>query len=252
MSEDFYLPRLLAQWNPTRGVWETGQMDLLSGLSELYSATWPSSGMTRNGVAYERPTPVLPTVGTASSSSPNLNTPTVEDAGRAGSQEWANRWAAGESVPTTQQRLRTQVLMLPTPMASDKGTAGDYRSPGYRPTLTQAIFANDPLLPTPNTSSGTGAGAHGTGGPNLQTVLLPTPVALEGTKGTTTQSSATKGLTGQVWLTNVAHDLALLNGESIAPPSNAGKRSQDDELPPPPEETEEMAVIAFPRSLLNG
>jgi hypothetical protein len=222
MSEDFYLPRLLAQWNPTRGVWETGQMDLLSGLSELYSATWPSSGMTRNGVAYERPTPVLPTVGTASSSSPNLNTPTVEDAGRAGSQEWANRWAAGESVPTTQQRLRTQVLMLPTPMASDKGTAGDYRSPGYRPTLTQAIFANDPLLPTPNTSSGTGAGAHGTGGPNLQTVLLPTPAAND--SGNTPENHLRKKPGRQVvtsLMVLVDHGL-ISTGGRIIPPSPGG------------------------------
>ena len=39
-----------------------------------------------------------------------MNTPTVEDAGRAGSQEWADKWAAGETIPQTQQRLRTQVL----------------------------------------------------------------------------------------------------------------------------------------------
>lgn len=38
-------------------------------------------------------------------------TPTVEDAGRAGSQEWAERWAKGETPPTSHQRLRTQVMM---------------------------------------------------------------------------------------------------------------------------------------------
>ncbi len=48
-----------------------------------------------------------------------LLTPTVEDAGRAGSAEWAARWAAGEVIPETQQRLRTQVLMLPKPRATD-------------------------------------------------------------------------------------------------------------------------------------
>jgi hypothetical protein len=86
MSVDSFLPWRLAQWNPTRGVWETGQHDLLSGLSELYSETWPTSGMTRGGVAYELPTPALPTGGSVSSSLPTpraslLPTPAANDSG---------------------------------------------------------------------------------------------------------------------------------------------------------------------------
>lgn len=41
-----------------------------------------------------------------------LQTPTVEDAGRTGSADWAARWASGGVIPETQQRLRTQVLMV--------------------------------------------------------------------------------------------------------------------------------------------
>jgi len=51
--------------------------------------------------------------------------PTVEDAGRMGSPEWAARWASGEAIPETQQRLRTQVLATwSTPMASDYKSRG--------------------------------------------------------------------------------------------------------------------------------
>lgn len=50
----------------------------------------------------------------------NWLSPTVEDAGRMGSPEWAARWASGEVIPETQQRLRTQVLgEWSTPTAHD-------------------------------------------------------------------------------------------------------------------------------------
>jgi hypothetical protein len=42
--------------------------------------------------------------------------------------------------------------------------------------------------------------------------LFPTPVASEGRKATAAQGSEEKALTGQVWLTNIAHDLATENG----------------------------------------
>jgi DNA (cytosine-5)-methyltransferase 1 len=42
--------------------------------------------------------------------------------------------------------------------------------------------------------------------------LFPTPVASEGVKATAAQGSEEKKLTGQVWLTNIAHDLATENG----------------------------------------
>jgi hypothetical protein len=47
----------LGTWNRTRGIWETEAQDLLSEHSEPYSETWPTSGMTRTGQAYELPTP---------------------------------------------------------------------------------------------------------------------------------------------------------------------------------------------------
>jgi hypothetical protein len=58
-----------------------------------------------------------PTAESDCSSSGGWNTPTVEDSTRAGSPEWAARWANGETIPETQQRLRTQIHW-PTPDAA--------------------------------------------------------------------------------------------------------------------------------------
>jgi len=44
---------------------------------------------------------------------------------------------------------------------------------------------------------------------------LPTPVASEGTKAATTQGSARRLETGQVFLTNVIHDVAVQNGNRV-------------------------------------
>ena len=76
-----------ATWNPTRGVWETSQLDL-SGQPAPYSAIWPTCGMTRNGSAYQRPLSALLTPGFASSSSRTaktlFRTPLATDSTRGG------------------------------------------------------------------------------------------------------------------------------------------------------------------------
>jgi len=72
-------------WNPTRGIWETSQLDLY-GLLAPYSAIWPTSGTTRAGSAYPLPTSAHPTPAFASSSSPAalFRTPLASDAARGG------------------------------------------------------------------------------------------------------------------------------------------------------------------------
>ncbi|HLP97622.1 MAG TPA: hypothetical protein VK149_04175 [Sideroxyarcus sp.] len=66
----------IATWNHARGVWETSQVNLLCGHSELYSETWPTSGMTRAGKAYVLPRQVHRINASEFSSLP---TPTVSD-----------------------------------------------------------------------------------------------------------------------------------------------------------------------------
>ena len=86
------MPTLLASWNPERDIWEVGQMDLLSGRLAVFSETWPASGMTRNGVAFELPTWVPPTDDTEYSWLP---TPAARDGAPRGSQSPEKRRAGG-------------------------------------------------------------------------------------------------------------------------------------------------------------
>lgn len=132
--------RHIATWNRARGVWETVEKSLLCEHSALYSETWPASGMTRGGRAYELPTSVLPTADPGSSSL--LPTPTASEATGAG---YTNRVNGGG------RNLRTEVALLPTPLASDgeksgpnqRGGAGDLR-------LASALH----LLPTVRAQNG--------------------------------------------------------------------------------------------------
>jgi hypothetical protein len=87
---------------------------------------------------------------------------------------------------------------------------------------------SDNLLPTPTTQDTSGT-CRDHGGDLLHEIicgcpraerkpdLFPTPVASEGVKATAAQGSEEKSLTGQVWLTNIAHDLATENGLPTPP-----------------------------------
>ena len=66
----------IATWNPERDLWETSQMDLFSGLSDVFSATLPTSGTMRNGQLFERQTLVRPT---GENECSLLPTPTASD-----------------------------------------------------------------------------------------------------------------------------------------------------------------------------
>lgn len=128
--------RLIGRWNRARGVWETDAMDLLSEHSEPFSATWPSSGTTRSGVAYELPMPALPTAGTASSSSPVLATPLTTSA---------------DGVQTLERQIGGRGALLKTPTAQLAENGGSQhpdkrRAGGHGPTLADEV---EHLLPTP-------------------------------------------------------------------------------------------------------
>ena len=92
------MPKPIAQWNPARDVWETDELTFC-GHSAVYSETFPSSGMTRSGVAYALPTWAPPTDGSASSSSLGtlllFKTPTSQLAVNGGSQHPEKRKEGG-------------------------------------------------------------------------------------------------------------------------------------------------------------
>ncbi len=74
----------MATWNPDRQVWETSQADLFSEQLEPYSETFPTAGSMRSGRLWRRPTSAPATAAGGCSSSPGLPTPKASDCGTAG------------------------------------------------------------------------------------------------------------------------------------------------------------------------
>ena len=103
------MPTPIATWNPTRDCWEnTQQASLFSERLDVFWETWPTSGMTRNGVACERPTWAPATSDSACSSSPGVETlpltPTAQLAVNGGSQPMEKRKAGGHG-PTLADQI---------------------------------------------------------------------------------------------------------------------------------------------------
>ena len=201
----------LAIWNPERDCWETGVEDIF-GHSDVYSETWPTSGMTRNGVAYALPTWEPPTTASGCSSSPPaemFRTPAAAEAeGGALSPERAR-------VENRTLRLTGQILdmvapdqmsdawrALPTPRASD-GTKGGPNQRGSAGDLMLPSAVH--LLPTP-----TAQDSSASGGSNEHNVTL-TDATVRTRMGTTP---------------NPRH--ATPTGAPTPPPSTDGSPSWED------------------------
>lgn len=124
------MAELIATWNPARGVWETGRASLLCEHSELFWETWPTSGMTRDGVAYALPTwaPLMDVSGCSSLPTPRATR------GRSGTEtvELLPTPIAAHEAPRNQnvwlrddprgaRQLNTALALLPTPAVNDMG-----------------------------------------------------------------------------------------------------------------------------------
>lgn len=164
----------IATWNTARDVWETEAVSLLSGRSDVYSGTFPISGMTVNGVAYELPTSAHHTDGSGSSFSQLggkiLPTPDASVAQPSGnSPEDHLRKKPGRervtdlAIIVENGLLETGGRLLKTPTAQlavnggsqhpDKRKAG-----GHGPTLADEV---EHLLPTPLASEPRGRTREG-------------------------------------------------------------------------------------------
>jgi hypothetical protein len=204
------VPEPIATWNPARSVWETRET-LICGHWDVFSETWPSSGMTRSGVFYPLPplghptgesgfssphgllpTPVVTPYGSNQSPSPGaavrpglealLKTPTAQLAVNGGSQHPDKRRAGGHG-PTLADQIEQELILLSTPMARDHlGKGAPNREGG---TNLPDLVAG--LLPTPVTKPDRPQGvANGSGASLLDSLtgaLLPTPKASDGEKG---------------------------------------------------------------------
>ena len=193
-----------ATWNPARDAWETNGGGLFCEHLDVYSETWPTSGMTRGGVAYELPMSEPLTAGIESSCSPGLPT------------QRATR--GGSSTET--------VALLPTPMTTDGGSASiadtQRNSPGLR------VVGH--LLPTPRATDGTKGGPNQRGSsgdlmlPSAVHHLLPTPTAADSTaSGGSAPSHVT--LTDAAVRTDMGRAANPRHGAHTHQPSPAGNPS---------------------------
>lgn len=165
-----------ARYDRASSSWRTSQGCLFAGWDE-YSETWPRSGTTRNGVAYERPTSARRIDDCASLSWP---TPTESDAGGAGNRNLpglnAHPGLSLTDVVTGGQAPRT----WPTPQSRDhKGSDLPTRHGGA--SLPHYVQTGERVhWPTPNTGDGTRGSdttANREGSPSLTGAVhgLPDP-----------------------------------------------------------------------------
>jgi hypothetical protein len=137
-----------ATWNPTRGIWETTQLDLY-GLSAPFSAIWPTCGWMHDGSAYRLPLSALLTTGSASSSSPGarFRTPLATDSSR-----------GGESLDQVRARRGTIAL---SHQIIDFALHGPPGSPNRRAesetlwSLIDGLFSAGDATPTPSPAGNT-------------------------------------------------------------------------------------------------
>ena len=140
-----------ASYDRASSSWRTCQGSLFGGWVE-FSETWPTSGMTQNGSAYERQTWVrLIDVGGSSlwltpSMTPGASCNNGTNAGRPSTGKSLQRQATGE---------------WPTPVVTDSVGAGNRNLPGSKAhagnSLTDAVTGGQAprRWPTPNTGEGT-------------------------------------------------------------------------------------------------
>ena len=140
-----------AAWNPTRGIWETTQLDLY-GLSAPYSGIWPTCGWMCDGSVYRLPLSALLTNASASSPSPGalFRTPLATDSSR-----------GGETLDQVRARRGTIALSHQIIDFALHGPAG---SPNRRAesetlwSLIDGLFSAGDATPTPSHDGNTSPG----------------------------------------------------------------------------------------------
>ena len=121
------MPKPIARWNPARDVWETDQA-CICGHSDVFSGTWPASGMTVAGMAYELPTSVPRMDGSGCSLLPTLT-----------ANDWRGPNLQRRDDARRQTTLADSISLLPTPTTSDSNGPGAHGDGG--PDLRTVVAA---------------------------------------------------------------------------------------------------------------
>ena len=218
------MPKQIAVWNTDLKLWTKPSEVLFSEHLELFSGTWPTSGMTQSGVAYEL---VMQVPHTSVSESLLLRTPIAgEAAGGAVAPEVAK--ARNQTLRLSGQMIDLvapdQLPKLPTPTVSDQYTANlasTQQKPGSMHSVTLAqVFHKPDLFPTPvaaDWKNGRPGDGYGPNLPKVTTDLMPTPKALDGVKGNLKTSQERLDSGRQVDLPNVAIDLVAEDKVKLFP-----------------------------------
>lgn len=156
-------PVSLANFDPATRSWRTSQISLLAlassqaGGLELFSETWPRSGMMQNGIAFQL-APLVPR--TREIGSGLWQTPVADD---------AVERTAGKFNSRGEPKLSAQVKLWPTPAAMDTGLTTDLKKiearrqaikakringNGFGPSLGEMVR----LFPTPTTQDASNNG----------------------------------------------------------------------------------------------
>lgn len=248
----------IASWDAAQDAWiPTLEQDTLPTFEHLdvFSETFPTSGMTLNGEAYALPTWDPATDDSASSSLPDgamLGTPTSRMWKGAGPQGGATqiRNKARGLIEAQVMDIEPRLFKTPTSQLAVNGGSqhpDKRKAGGHGPTLADEIEHLLPketdmsatplpggqsrrLLPTPTVGMMMGGSETRSGARNGEKLLpgvvkdlLPTPRASDGEKGGPNQ----KGSKGDLMLPSAVTRI----GASMNPPSDAGKESSDGELP---------------------
>lgn len=126
-----------AVWNPTRGVWETSQLDLYGHLAP-YLETWPTSGTTHDGSAYALPPLAhrIPASVCSSSRDALLRTPLASDSNRG-------------NEPLERVRARRGTITLSHQIADMVKARGRQPSPEVTFALIEEFFDAGDATPRP-------------------------------------------------------------------------------------------------------
>lgn len=215
----------IAKWNEKRDCWEGLETDLF-GHSDVYSETFPLSGMTVGGLAYPLPPLEPPTHVSVSSSL--LPTPVAAEGTKANNNQTAEK--KGESGQVFLTNVLHTLRLMPTPKASDGTHSGPNQrgSSGDIPLIPLLLELKKPRL------------------------LFPTPAAHD--SGNTPEDHLRKK-PGRSQVTSLRilldHDL-IQSGGRLPTQSSSGNESWDDELPPELFQLDETESPALIRSSGNG